>query len=153
MQRASAESIIALPKWAEPPEEWRERPIGSGMAEMAVGIVDAQGAKIRGLSIEIYAHTGRSVKRRKIVFGLFQYEVGVNERVYQLQLSTPGLFSHNDARVGRLYGAHAHIGDEAEPCPVEAAQWSFQQGLEYFAQQINLTLIAPLSDPFEFRLK
>lgn len=151
MRRATAEPVIALPKWAEPADDWRERP--SGTKVMAVGILDADGAEIRGLSVEVLVHAGRTVKRRKIVFGLFQVEVGINERVYQLQLDTPTLFSHRDSRLGRLHGAHAHIGDEAEPCPPESAEWSFQQGLEYFARQINLTLLGPLPDPFEFRLK
>ena len=120
---------------------------------MGFGVLDHEGAAIRGLSIEIRAQAGRSVKRRKITFGLFQFDVGVNERIYQLQLDAPGVFAHKDDRHGKLYGTHEHIGDEAEPCPAESAQWDFQQGLVYFAQRINLTLSGSPLDPFEFRLK
>lgn len=147
MQRASAEPIIELPKWADPTDDWRESP--NGMKSMVVGITGRDGARVRGLTIEIHAQVSRSVKRNKVVFGLFRDR----ERVYQLQIDDSKLFCHKDDRVGKLYGTHAHVGDEAEPCPVESAQWTFDDALEFFCRRINLTFVPPLSNPFEFRLK
>lgn len=147
MQRASAEPIIAIPKWAEPKDDWQERP--NGMKSMVIGITDGDGARLRGLTIEIHAQVSRSVKRNKVTFGLFRNQ----ERVFQLQLDDSKLFSHKDDRLGKLYGSHIHVGDEAEPSPVGSDQWTFDDALDYFCRRINLTFTPPLSNPFEFRLK
>jgi hypothetical protein len=139
---------LTLPKWGEPCEEWAQDRSHRGKVVNAFGLVDREGAMIPGLQAEFVVFRPPRIVMEKFVFTLWQVDLGVFHRLYQLDINR-----RRGVRPGDHQHSHEHLGPMRTSAEPSWAQLDFGQAVERFLSTCHLTLSEPLPDPDALALK
>lgn len=129
---------MALEKFGEPPDRWRPHRTHEGLATLEFGVVDADGALIRGLHVEISVQRSRRIRAMAMKFTLFSFENFRNQRV--AQLDCPG---RSGLQPGDHDFPHLHVGDLRIGGDASWSTLGFDGLLALFCRECNLTLNGP----------
>jgi hypothetical protein len=139
--------LAARPKLGEPAPEWtQQRP---NTLTNSFGVVDEIGKTIRGLHVEFDVFISPRLGQTKYVFSLMRVEFGRCDRAYQLEINgRAGLRPTDHAFSHEHYGQYGRL--------VADNSWanaSFDEAVQRFCAQCNLTLTGELPDFHGFELK
>jgi hypothetical protein len=133
---------MAIPKWGEPMSEWRPDRSHAHTIVNAFGVVDADGATIPGLQVEMVVFRAPRVVMERYVYTLFQLDaIGGRKRVYQLHVN-----HKKGVRPGDHEYSHEHIGAARIDADPTWASLSPMAAEQRFCVNCNLTLDPRLPD-------
>jgi hypothetical protein len=142
-----ARELLALPRTCEDAPDWKFNKLKPGLATMECGLIEADGSST-GLQVHLAVARSTKTKLRTFKFSVFHAQLGGLRRVYQLHITAT---AHNPKNWHDL--AHEHIGTARIPGQSDWLGWAFEDVLQYFCQQANITFIPPMDDPEAFKLK
>lgn len=149
LSREEAEAFLALPKWSgSMPEAWRQDKSHAGLHVLEFGVLDADGARIRGLSVRFGITLMKRTGLKAHQLTLFSSHGFSPERCYDIQTS-----GRHGLRPGDHDFPHEHVG-HARALPDNPA-WgniAFPEMLERFCARCTLQLTEPIPDPLSFKL-
>lgn len=151
--REDAEALIALPKLADPPQEWADRRNNGNQRELTFGLTDPNGRALAGVVAEVRVNAGRRVDSKRWAFGLFRRDgFTAARRIYMLEIIPPHVCGHRDEVVGAVKGCHERLGPHTAQLDAGMYYWPFTECLAWFAHRVNVTFESPVSDPFQLVL-
>lgn len=140
LPHSEALALMAVQKHGSPGDQWEQNRGLSYAMTLDFGLVDADGARIRGLHVGLQARIGKSVPYDIWNLTLFVNEPGWPVRMaYQLSVNRrPGLRPRDHDY------PHEHIGDAPrQQAPDEWPSWEFDDAFRHFAGRIRLSSPLP----------
>lgn len=134
-------AIMAVPKFGEPLQDWVQDRTHPGSAYNAFGVLDVDGAALRGLQVEFSVFRSTRTVQEKYTFSLRRVDMGVMYRVYQQEINTSTRLRPADHQ-----WSHEHIGDLRKPADLDWSRLTFREAVARFCEQCNLTLTDSLPD-------
>jgi len=143
-----ARRLMTLPKFGDPIGSWTQMRGHPGTATNAFGVLDIDGAAIRGLQIEFLIFRQPRLAVDRLTFTLRLFELGRLQRVYQQEINPrPRLRPADHAY------SHEHIGPLRLTASPNWSTLSFPLAVRRFCEACNLTLSEPLPDFDAFDLR
>lgn len=153
INHTDALALMAIEKQAEGGGRWLPNSQHPHL-ELIFGVLDSDGARIRGLQIELRAWFGSGKQPNRYALGLFQnlppYPI---ERVYFLEIGQPPFVRHRNKDGTWINGSHERTNGITVPCEVGIIEGSFETLLLYFCKKSNLTLHNPIVNPETLELE
>lgn len=148
LTQLEAEVLMVLPKFGDPESSWRQMKGHTGTVTNEFGVMDDQGAAIRGLLVAFEVYRPPRIAIDRFTFTLRRFEGGQLLRVYQQEINPrPGLRPKDHAF------SHEHVGAARHTATSDWSTLSFPEAVARFCRQINLTLTEPLPDLDAFALR
>jgi hypothetical protein len=149
------ETLLALEKDAEVPEEWIVDPNHRATRLMPFGLVNrSDRSRIQGAQVQLRCTQLAKSGLRKYVFGLFQGSPTTRlARVYMLEVGPPQTCRHKNEDGSWIEGPHVLSPSGTDGPFLELLDQPFEMLFRQFAMSIKLTVNTPPDDPFELRLR
>ena len=149
MTEQEALALMALPKFGEPEDEWQQRKNRPGLIVNQFGILDSDGAAIRGMQVEFQVYRMQRVAAEKITLTLFRSELRAGMlRVFQMELNTGRRLREDDHAF-----PHEHVGNARFRATPDWSTLDLDLAVARFCRRCNLTLRAPLPAVDAFPLR
>lgn len=147
MDAATAQTLMALPKFGDPPAAWRQHRTHGGLATLEFGLTDPNGAALQGLHVELALNLSPRLLRTGWKMTLFKLESYTPRRAYQLD--HPG---RAGLKAGDHDYPHEHVAEQRIDGP---PAWCTLDGaglLHHFCARTQLVLLGPVPDIHAFKL-
>lgn len=105
---AEITEVLAMEKFMAGDLVWAEKPTNTNFLHAKSLLVNAEGATIAGLSVELCVRVGKFENDCLWDFGLFKFKAGRQLRLYQINVVPADKASHHE-RAGTWYGPHQHF--------------------------------------------
>lgn len=146
MTEEEGRELAAIPKQGEPRSAWSQDK-GNTLTN-AFGVLDASGKTIKGVTAEFDVFISPNLGQIKMVFSLKRYNLGATDRAYQLEVNL-----RKDLRPTDHAYSHEHYGEKTFKADTSWAHSSFQDAVNRFCTNTNLTLTDTMPDYADFTLK
>ena len=144
---SEAVALLSNPLICEDVPEWTFHRLKPGLATLECGLVQQDRSRA-GLRISLQFSRSPNTGVVAYKFTVFKMNLGVTQRVYQLQVNAVARNPKNWHDM-----VHEHMGDARVPGSSDWLAWQFKAALDYFCQRANITFMPPIDDPEVFELK
>lgn len=144
---AEARALLNRPTFCELDGDWCPEKVQSGTFSISSGLTDSDGVGTR-MQVELQFRRGHRTGLVVYVFSVFKRTHHGTDRVYQLhvmQCKKPIKNLHDKS--------HEHMGALKTEGDDSWSRWSFQDVLEYFCNQTNITMTSGPVHPEHFELR
>jgi len=149
MTEQEARKLMCIAKFGEPEDEWRMRKARIGTVSNQFGLVDADGAALRGLQVEFQVFRPQRIAAEKITLTLFRVELrSRTTRIYQMDIN-----KGRRLRPGDHAFSHEHVGDARYDATEDWGTLTVEAAVAMFCSRCSLTLQAPLPAVDAFKLR
>lgn len=143
-----ARKLMAGPKFGDPASSWHQDKAHIGTQRNTFGVMDEEGATIRGLQVEFLVFRSPRIARDRLTFTLSLFDNGRPWRVYQQEINPQRGLKPSD----HAY-SHEHVGDARLTATSDWSSLDFREAVTRFCRVCNLTLEEPLPDLDDFKLR
>ncbi len=144
---SEARALLANSTFCDLSGDWIPEKVQPGTLKISSGLTDAQGIATK-LLVELKFRRSRKTGIVTYLFSVFKRSPYGRDRVYQLDVrqSKKSIKNVHDR-------SHEHIGSLRATERDEWAQWSFEDVLNYFCNNANITMSPGPVHPEHFELR
>jgi len=144
---AEARALLGRATYCELDGDWSPEKVQVGTFSISSGLTDGEGVGTR-MQVELRFRRGHKTGLVTYVFSVFKRTSHGTDRIYQLDVT------HSKRPIRNLHDkSHEHMGALRTAGHDSWSNWKFQDVLEYFCNQTNITMTSGPVHPEHFELR